>query len=1564
MNQTTPVDQQTSYRNRLVHLLDYMAVQTSDMDIARFVMPAPLVNSLLLQGLPGIEISPPDHPVWFSIQRLTIPPLPIVESSFKVLIRVSIDTAPELEHQSLMTQLGCCHPLKSNGLLKFPVAPAHGFLNAAECLRGLNAAFVVITTAWQDWFIAKQQIEQSTRIYDLLFSWKTNITLAVSAKPTEIVAGVGLIGWQLPDTGHHYLYPLITQPIEIDFQDNGVIQVSASESAPRLEMDAFLGQASLPQAPALKKQLLELLNDGRQIHIADDSTYRDIVQMAMTRLDAQGIVREGQAFPPVTPLAQASLGWTLFARQQTSSVLEEDIQRLRSQLEQGTDIPVASISLVQEASAQVKPAAAVQFRGQSGIEGSGNSRHELFFPLPYNKEQVTIIQKLLQEPGVVVQGPPGTGKTHTIANIVAHYLATGKKVLVTAQQGHVLKTVQEKLPESLRPLVVSRVGSSSESRRQLEYAIDQMIQKLSQMQPDILRQEISLLLKQVDSAHISMAEIDRQIYDFALTHFSDIEIDGSQKRAHEIADMVLAGQQAYHWFEDELSLDVQHQFPLQDQELSQLKQARQNAGPYLARRTTHLPSLARLPDLTSMLTLHRGQQQRQQLLEKQKNATYWPLSTLADSVQLQKFEALIETVVALTREYQDLLIEHAWLDQLRSKFADRSMAAEISALKLLLPEMQTLCSYRQELLRHPVSVPAQAFNHPKIAEAIERGVETGKPLAWFHFTQKELEPLIRQITISGKEPVSPDEWRQIRTYMQVYQQIRVFCSRWNVLQDALALPEMVHNGISVEQLLRKFAILHQAIQLTVELAEQYDPALYQQFHHLFSKKLSLSFFYRCEQLERIRQQLQDQHSLEQSFVIQQQLDTIRHMLSQSDDALTQQLQQFFSRLGNTDDDQTLTADYKIILEQLRTYEDLAIDFEIITAAMQKFEISGAVLLSQQLGTPFDPKVQPDPALRPDLLAAWRWARLKHYASTLGQQDQLNLFSHRRKQLEQFLAASYELLASQQAWLSLKESTSDKVLTALQRYKTAVQKIGKGTGKNAARYRKDAQQAMQEAAEAIPCWVMTHYQVSETMPAQLGLFDLIIIDEASQSTLEALPVLLRGKKILVVGDDKQVSPANVGLSSEKIELLRAKYLSDQPHASILTPDMSLYDMASSLYPSIVMLLEHFRCHPDIIDYSNRNFYDHKIKPMRISRQSERIDPPLISIYLPEGSRSGTSTRYINVQEADAIIAEMKTLLANPLYNKRTIGVISLLGNAQAEYIQTRALDVFGAATLSQVSFAAGDASAFQGAERDIIFLSMVADPVNCYPLSRRDHEQRLNVAASRARERMYLVHCVKLEHLSPKDLRVALLHHYFSSSKMTPQCLEDKLSCCESGFEREVLQALYERGYWVTPQVKAGSYRIDLVVEGSNDTRLAIECDGDTFHGPEQWPQDMQRQRILERAGWTFWRCFASTWKLQQATVLEDLISTLHAMGIFPQLSEEVTPAHIELREWTSAILSDTEQIISPVSRPEEIAEIRTQQCMTCLKVYPLSDFYEYYRMPNHYTSDCIGCLNARFIYAI
>jgi transcription elongation GreA/GreB family factor/very-short-patch-repair endonuclease len=147
--------------------------------------------------------------------------------------------------------------------------------------------------------------------------------------------------------------------------------------------------------------------------------------------------------------------------------------------------------------------------------------------------------------------------------------------------------------------------------------------------------------------------------------------------------------------------------------------------------------------------------------------------------------------------------------------------------------------------------------------------------------------------------------------------------------------------------------------------------------------------------------------------------------------------------------------------------------------------------------------------------------------------------------------------------------------------------------------------------------------------------------------------------------------------------------------------------------------------------------------------------------------------------------------------------------------------------------------------------------------------------------MVLVRSVRGEELNPNDLKARVIQHFADPMPNTVNPSADLIENCQSGFEREVFTALVEREYRVIPQVGSQGFSIDMVVEGDGGRRLAVECDGDQYHGPERWAADMNRQRILERVGWTFWRCFGSNFSLDREGVLDDLVQALDRMEIKP-----------------------------------------------------------------------------------
>ena len=1480
-------------KNKLIQLLDYVSHQAEDTQKIQYEISGNKFYSYDLEKLRGLKILN-DGDWWFQIERLQLQSMPKPSEILSSHIHVDAEKEPAFNFSSL-NQIVSFNKFHQFRLPYHTVA--RDFIIKVEIIQKLFKEFESYRNSWEHWKQDNDEIKKSIVVYDKLFSWNTAINLGGTGDGEEIVAGFGLVDWVLPTTQKSYSYPLITIPLEMEIEKNGLIRVGAKDTRANIEMDAILLEDDLPTSGQVKLALKENLNNGRSLRLFEGETYSDLVDAFVANIFSKGAIVEAENRAIPSKNLAVTLTSVLFSRPKRNSILSDDIELLKTKLnDPSVAIPEQPLSLVTELKSDINQKETYSFRGRSGTEGFGSKVEELYFPLPYNKEQITIVQNLLTSSGVVVQGPPGTGKTHSIANIICHYLANGKKVLVTAQQSHVLKTVHEKIPDELKPLVVSRIGSSKESKNQLESSIDLIVQKITQMNVAEVRKTIEVLKQQIDHNHHEMALIDREIYNFAEKHYQNIEVDGNKKLPMDIVQTVLESRASYSWFIDQLTLEEKDQFPFSQVELIQLRDSRKKIGtdlPYI--NYGPLPVPEKLLDSTILKKLSGFLKEKDEIEEFLKQDD---LHSFKETTSESEINALRDWLKIYLEDI-NLILDHAepWLLSYFKKINSEDKGMELDIYTNLTQEVQPLLEYRKTLLTEPIALNFEIQPNSKEYQAVQRAVEMGKPFNWYHFGTTELQNLFKSIKVSGKYPDTSDEWQRIKEYIDKRQTLNVFMSKWNSIAAQLDIPLIELNNRGIDEILKEFTQLITKTQKCLDLKNKYLDVFSVNYLKVFSRAKSFDFYGLPKNIDDLIQLLGQKLKIFNLEVYQQQLADQVLYLSEFDNKISNQLKRIVSQIDTDSLHENELREYADLLKQLAHLKDLAEDFDRVKSASIKLSQTNAWILSKDiLEVPYAQEIE-DPVLRNRLVEAWEWKRLETYVMTISNTSQIENLYERRRIHEKNLSQNYAQLAANKTWLALKENASDKILVALQRYKIAVQKIGKNTGKNAPRYRKDAQQALKEATAAIPCWVMSHMQVSESMPAELGLFDLIIVDEASQSSIDVLPVLMRAKKLLVVGDNKQVSPSNVGLASAQIDILRNRYLHGQPHAAYLTPDMSLYDMASSIYESSVMLLEHFRCHPAIISYSNKNFYGNRIKPMRLSKKSEQLSPALVSIYTPQGYRESKNNKHINRIEAKAIIEEMKLILKDERYSNRSIGVISLLGPAQAEFIQSEALNEFGAGALTQVQFACGDASAFQGAERDIIFLSMVADPENCHALSRLDHEQRFNVAASRARERMYLVHSVSRDHISPKDLRLNLLNHFYDLQEDQKASFEAKLELCESEFEKSVFNVLHEMGYTVTPQVKVGSYRMDLVVESDGDQRLAVECDGDSYHGPEQWHDDMIRQRALERAGWTFWRCFASSWSIERENMIMSLKTKLDAMGIKPMHGMSSLIQDVEQKVW-------------------------------------------------------------------
>ena len=452
-------------------------------------------------------------------------------------------------------------------------------------------------------------------------------------------------------------------------------------------------------------------------------------------------------------------------------------------------------------------------------------------------------------------------------------------------------------------------------------------------------------------------------------------------------------------------------------------------------------------------------------------------------------------------------------------------------------------------------------------------------------------------------------------------------------------------------------------------------------------------------------------------------------------------------------------------------------------------------------------------------------------------------------------ASVQALVAAVAKEALREAMSAETCAGLIRLVSAVAAAGRAEGDQTAprarRLKADLAAAMEDCANAVPCWIMPTWRISQCLPAEIGCFDLVILDEASQSDLTAMTALLRGKRILVVGDQKQVSPTAAFIAESKIVDLKSRlFASRHPYVEQLLPGRSIFDLAQTCYANArVALTQHFRCVPQCISYSNDEFYHGKLQPRRLPPQSERLSPALIDVFVKGGKKKGK----INEVEAQALVDYLKDELSDSskelVQRRASIGIISLLGIEQTRLIRRLLLEALTDTQLATHAIVVGDPSGFQGDEKDVVLLSMICSPKASPTQVGRMYEQRYNVALSRARDRMVLFRSLNPVDISNReDLKLSTMNFFMkmSSSDASGGAAKPRKQhqhlFTDSTVEGQVFAWLDSNGYQYDSACSIGG-SIAVLEDVAEDRRLCLCLDGGNGTNLHDWRMQCREQRV-------------------------------------------------------------------------------------------------------------------------
>ena len=412
-------------------------------------------------------------------------------------------------------------------------------------------------------------------------------------------------------------------------------------------------------------------------------------------------------------------------------------------------------------------------------------------------------------------------------------------------------------------------------------------------------------------------------------------------------------------------------------------------------------------------------------------------------------------------------------------------------------------------------------------------------------------------------------------------------------------------------------------------------------------------------------------------------------------------------------------------------------------------------------------------------------------------------------------------------------------------------------------------------EAFPLWLVNLSDAHEVLPLQAELFDLVVIDEATQCDMSGcLPVLQRGRRAVIVGDPRQLRHLSF-LSRGRQDVIANEHgLTEDDRALFDYRHHSILDLVSRRLTSqrdVLFLDEHFRSLPPIIAFSNREFYDGALRIMTHTPR-QMAEPPLEIHWCRDAKRDAQG---VNSREAGILLDDVEELINQQAHldpaTAQSIGVLSPFRD-QIDYIAERLNQRLSSAALRKHQVMTGTAHTFQGEERDVMFLSMAVDaeshPAAFYYLNRDD---QFNVSITRARSRQHVYASVRPQDLDPDSL----LAQYLTEDSSPLPNHKSRQSSTKDEFLHDVAGAMRDLGFSVWPSFTVAGTEIDLVIECNNIVR-GIDLIG--YPGQYENAFTLERYQMFLRAGLHIIPLSYASWRLRRQECIDAIQQAMHTQS--------------------------------------------------------------------------------------
>lgn len=1285
--------------------------------------------------------------------------------------------------------------------------------------------------------------KENKKLYDSFF--QLYLLIQKSSENMEIVWGHHILGWN--KDGKKIMHPLFTTKMELSFDaEKGKFILKPYNNRTNMELDIFGGIIipNIDEIVKLKRNFEKKNPDVRYIENMQEILYK-VAHYLSSEINPNGEIQNNVKSSSDIKISEYPVFYNaplIIVRKTDNRLWNKELNNILKAIDDEYPIPAPIKALVDTASIE---------ESEREIQSWKMVGENLLFPLPANEDQKEIVKKLSENFGVVIQGPPGTGKSHTIVNLICHLLAHGKRVLVTSQTGRALRILSDKVPKEIKPLCMSILGDDISSLKYLDEAVRKITENLS-LNPEDINKEVIPLTKELEFCRKRQKDLYNKIKEAECIENKKFNIKGEIYTLMDMAKLVRKNEKECNWIDDEITMEVD--CPLTDQQFAHLIYLLNNVNTKdIGRVNSALKVFSEIPQCEEVCsTVEDYVELEKGYTENRNNLKGWSLP-YDENVDYDKILNILDT--AIEKMY---FIEKSWLKNLmKCYYSSEVERPEIKHLYVKASEyIRRLADIQSRIVSHKIviceEIPFDKFStdFKKVYSHVKAKGRLGKAYRAFH---REYNYIFKGCTVDNNPIECGEQVEIIKAYVDNKNIENDLMELWNSNVKKFGGEEInsfdANTFMKLEKEIKNlYEVVNWNMNIRSKIVDSLGDIKFLNNIDWYKKETYLELKSGIISLRNIKNYEEEKAYLTGVSKLSRGNYGIECLTEGLDKKDTQRIKKAYSEIQRLKELVPMVKEIDIFKNKLEALAPLFTSKLLKSGKRENYK---------------------------ELTKAWKWKQMNGFLKKAHnlRVDILEKDIENEKIKEKVLIKE---IVAKKAWYNQIINTTDIQKRSLYAWLQAVKRIGRGTGKFAVKYRNMAQTEMEKCKDCIPVWIMPLNKVIENINLNKNLFDVVIFDESSQSDILGISALFRGKRAVIVGDDKQISPQAVGVSEENIDDLIDRYLKEIPHSEWFDLQTSLYNTALRVFPDRLLLREHFRCAPEIIGFSNNLSYSGEMIPLRYPRGNEAFDYPIKTVKVKNGNKDNISQ--VNINEAKAIVDQIVKCCDDPRYNNMTMGVISLLGDQQAEKIEELLRHRIGENEILKRKLLCGDAYSFQGDERDVMFISLVvADNCKVMSLTREADFRRFNVAASRARNQMWVFYSIDVDKLSNNCVRTKFLRYCLDPT--IASAVHNKNEMVLAGdFEKDVFEAIKKKGYDIKPFAKLGKYKVDFIIEDENN-RIAVECDGGSWSNIDDWEKQRERQMSLERVGWTFYRIRGSEFYRNQERTINGLLAKLNEVGI-------------------------------------------------------------------------------------